>query len=52
MTRLKQAQNDIFIHLPISPMSRLDVWQAVITGPVVVSLLSCGRDSAYASVIT
>ena len=35
-----------------SIVSRLDVWQAVITGPVVVSLPSSGRDSAYASVIT
>ena len=26
-------------------MSRLDVWQAVITGPVVVWLPSSGRDS-------
>ena len=33
-------------------VSRLDVWQAAITGPVVVWLPSSGRDSAYASVIT
>ena len=42
----------LYLRNDYSHVSRLDVWQAVIIGPVVVSLPSRGRDSAYASVIT